>query len=257
MISNTTLRTVAAATAMMLGTAAFGQTAAEPITPEHNRTQPGNPGGQPGGPVTGTNTIRTPANAAETTADNAMSMRDGMTADKLVQQQYAKIASAGDKAPDMLFTLKAACGNMWETELSRVVSERAQDQQVKEIAQQMVNDHTQANTNLQSAAQAQGLQLPTSLESTKQSELSVYRNMPADKLEQCYLAMLKADHAKDVTSYALHQKMAQNDQLKQYINQTLPKLREHAQHVSTVAQAKGVTGDGMADTSTDMTKEVK
>jgi len=111
--------------------------------------------------------------------------------------------------------------------------------------------------NLQPAAQALGLTLPTSLSSEKQAELNVYRSMPADKMEKCYLGALKADHAKDVTDYAIHQNAVENSQLKQYVTQTLPILREHAQHVNTVAQAKGITGDASMTDTSDLRREVK
>jgi len=279
MLSRKTLATLCTATGLFVGSAAMAQTADQPVTPEQNRTSNTSGNGanaagdrsttpKPDQPVTpeqnrtqpgasGTGTTNLPGNDATDRLNNGanrMGMRDTSSADLILQQQFEEISKSGASAPDKLFTLNAACGNMWETELSRVVAQRAQDAQVKDLATQMINDHTTANRNLSTAAQAQGVTLPTSLPSNKQAELSVYRSMPVDKMEKCYIGMLKADHAKDVTEYAIHQKDAENAQLKQYIDQTLPKLREHAQHVNTVASAKGITAD---TTVTDTSREMK
>jgi len=132
-------------------------------------------------------------------------------------------------------------GNQWETEFARVVQQRAQDQQVKQLAQHIIDDHQQANQQLQRIAQSMQLQLPTSLPSEKQAKLAIFQQMPADKLEKCFIVDNKADHAKDVTSYADHQQTVQNAELKQYITQTLPKLQQHTQMVLQCAQAKGIS----------------
>jgi len=162
-------------------------------------------------------------------------------ADQQILQALHTIAQQPDQASDKLFVLMAACGNQWETEFARVVEQRAQDQQVKQLAQHIVQDHQQAQQQLQQIAQSMQMQLPSSLPSEKQAKLAVFQQMPADQLEKCFIIDNKADHAKDVTSYADHQQTVQNAELKQYTTQTLPKLQQHTQMVLQCASAKGVS----------------
>ncbi len=44
----------------------------------------------------------------------------------------------------------------------------------------------------------------------------------------------------DVTKFQAADKLLQNDQLKQFASQTLPKLQQHTQHVQQVATAIGL-----------------
>lgn len=167
-------------------------------------------------------------------------------ADQKVDAILDKIKQSPDKASDQLFVLEAAMGNQWEIELSRLAQQKAQDPQVKELARMMVEEHTQAQQRLMTVARQFDMDLPTSLPPGKQKKLDVLSSLPADKFDSCYVLMLKADHAKDITSYADHQVAVQDASLKSYIGEVLPKLKQHGQHVVQVAQAKDFGADTIA-----------
>lgn len=165
-------------------------------------------------------------------------------ADQKADAILDQIRQSSDKAVEKLFVLEAAMGNQWEIELSRLAQQKSQDPQVKELAQMVMNDHQQAQQKLLSIAQQWDLDLPTSLPPGKQKKLDVVGSLPADKFESCYILMLKADHAKDITSFSDQQVAIEDPTLKAYIGEVLPKLKEHGQHVVQVAQAKNIgSGD--------------
>jgi putative membrane protein len=203
------------------------------------------PGKSTGNPVSdrGTDGNQNPA-GGQRASDGSMQDRSktGMMSGDSTAQQIRQFASDPDKAGDRLFALGAGMGNQWEIEFSRLVEEKAQDQQVKDLAKMIRQDHEQANQRLQQAAQALNVQLSNRLPEEKQAKLEIFRAMPADKLEKCYLSMLKVDHAADIVNYQIHQYEIQDQQLKQYVSETLPKLQQHGQHVQQVAQAKGIQG---------------
>jgi hypothetical protein len=115
-----------------------------------------------------------------------------------------------------------------------------QNPQVKQAAQQIMQDHQQANQQLKSVAQSLQIDLPDSLEQSKQQEIQILSSLPANELEKQYVAMMQADHLKDITEYRSVSQMAKNDQVKQYAQQTLPKLQQHLQHVQSAATALGM-----------------
>ncbi|MFT3784650.1 MAG: DUF4142 domain-containing protein [Tepidisphaeraceae bacterium] len=160
--------------------------------------------------------------------------------DSQMQQTLMKIAQDPNTAPDKLFALGTAAGNMWEVEFARLAQEKAQDPQVKELARMIEQDHQAANQQLMQWAQQNNLDLPKSLPAEKQAKLSILRALPADKFETCYVIDMKADHAKDITSFRDHAKTLQDPALKQWTQQTLTKLEQHGQHVLQVAQAKNL-----------------
>ena len=185
------------------------------------------------------------------TADNAVmkDMNDAPMAQKntaneaAAMKQIQMIAREGNKdAGDQLFVLHCATGNLWEARLSELVAQRSNDKQVKELAQQIMRDHEQANQKLRPIAESLKLTLGDQLPAIKEAELEVYRNMPVADLEKCYLVAQKAMHAQVITAFADHAQLAKNLQLREYVTAALPTLREHAQHIVTVAEAKGING---------------
>lgn len=153
---------------------------------------------------------------------------------------YRKIAQDPTMAADKLFVVEAAAMDQWEIAFSRLVEQRAQDQQVKELARMVAQDHQQSAQQLQQFAQTVDLQLPQGLPAAKQAKLQVLAALPAEELEKCYVASQKAGHMAAITSYRDHAKMAKNEQLKQWITQATPKLEQHGQMIMQVAQAKNI-----------------
>jgi putative membrane protein len=134
----------------------------------------------------------------------------------------------------------AAIDNEFEIQSGQAAQQKSQNDQVKQIAQKMVEDHTKAKQQLQPVAQALQVQLPEQLPRMKQAELQIMSALPADQFDKNYLAHLQAAHAKDVTKFNAVSQISQNDQVKQFAQQLLPVLQQHAQHVNQTATAMGL-----------------
>jgi putative membrane protein len=107
-------------------------------------------------------------------------------------------------------------------------------------------DHQKAQDQLRKVAQKHDLTLSEQLPQAKQQKLAIFEQMPADKLDKCFLVMQKSGHAAAITSLSDHQQMftdADDKELKAYIDQTLPTVKQHANRIVEVAQAKGLEGD--------------
>ena len=162
--------------------------------------------------------------------------------DTIGASQVAKIAADPKMAGDKLFVLENATGNLWEAEFSRLVAERANDPKVKELAQMVATDHQAANGKLAPIAGKMGLSMPTALPAMKSAELDVFRAIPPEKLEMAYLAKMQSGHAKDIIDFANMKEGAEDADLKAYITEVLPKLKEHGGHINEVAMSKGING---------------
>jgi len=165
-------------------------------------------------------------------------------ADQQMEQQLRSIAQDPKTAGEKLFVLKAGCGNQQEIEFGRAAQQKAQNQQVKQFAQQLVQDHQAAQQQLQQVAQQLGVQIPQSLPKDKQQEMQILSSMPTEQFEKHFVCMMEADHAKDLIEYRSAAHMAQNEQVKQYAQQTLPKLQQHYEQVQRAAVALGLPSGG-------------
>jgi predicted outer membrane protein len=164
----------------------------------------------------------------------------GQQVDQQINQQLKQFAQDPNTACDKLFVLKAACGNQFEVQLGQQAQQKAQSQQVKDIAQKIVQDHQQALEKLQPIAQQLGVQLPQGLGEMKQTEIQILTSLPADQFEKQYICMMQANHAMVVTAFQGIAQLAKNEQVKQYAQDCLPKLQEHAQSIEQCAVALGL-----------------
>src|SRR3954466_15653713 len=79
-------------------------------------------------------------------------------------------ADVNDKVKEMQgpkdskeFAMKAAEGGMLEVKLSQLAQQKSQDQGIKRLAQQLEQDHTQANQELTAVAKQKNIDLPSDL----------------------------------------------------------------------------------------------
>src|SRR5687767_9718813 len=84
----------------------------------------------------------------------------------------AFIWTAEAEMQDKDFWTEAAQISMIEVALSNVAVQKAQSDAVRQFAQQMVTDHTQANQELMTAAQAKGVTIPTALPENRQRDVT-------------------------------------------------------------------------------------
>jgi putative membrane protein len=164
----------------------------------------------------------------------------GRGADMQLNQQLQQISQDPQTAADKMFVIMAAIENEYEIKAGEQAQQKAQNDQVKQVAKQMVDDHMKAKDQLKQVAQQLGVQLPEQLPRMKQMTLQIMTALPADQFEKHYMAHLQAQHAQDVMKFSACSQLSQNDQVKQFAQQQLPVLQQHMQHVNQTAQALGL-----------------
>lgn len=92
------------------------------------------------------------------------------------------------------FAEQAAISNMAEIQLGQLAQQKAQDPEVKQFAQMMVDQHTQAQNQLQQAASTSGISLPTSLDSKHQKIQDKLSNLSGPDFDKEYMKVMVAAH---------------------------------------------------------------
>jgi putative membrane protein len=168
----------------------------------------------------------------------------GQQVDQQLTRAFQQIQQSPEQAGDKLFVLCAAIDNQYEIQFSQQAMQKAQNPEVKKLAQMIVQDHQQASQQLQKVAQQMQLQVPQGLPSLKQQEIQVLSSLSSDQFDKQYVAKMHASHAMAVAAFGAQASLAQSQELKQFVTQALPKLQQHQQHVQRTAQAIGLTQHG-------------
>jgi putative membrane protein len=157
------------------------------------------------------------------------------------QQQATKATSSG--SADLMFIREAAMGGMAEVELGRLASQKADNAEVKQFGQRMVDDHGKANDELKQAAQSKNITLPAELAAKHKALQKRLEKLNGAAFDRAYMREMVADHNKDVAAFERESKSGNDPQIKEWATKTLPTLKEHQ------AMAKDINNKLVAGTS--------
>jgi len=105
------------------------------------------------------------------------------------------------------YLAKAAAGDQFEREASRLVLDKAPSPQVAAFARMMIEDHTRSSARLAQAAQRDGVAMPSpALDPTQMAALDGLRQAQGATAQQVYLAGQRDAHA---AALALHRSYAE------------------------------------------------
>ena len=145
------------------------------------------------------------------------------------------------------FVNKAANSDMFEVQSSQLALNKTQDNRVREFAQHMIQDHTQASEKLKAAAQ--GMTVPTSLDQEHAQMLQQLQQASGNDFTRSYVQMQFMGHQRAVALFDSYAQDGDNAQLKQFAQQTAPTLRTHLQQITQIRNdVLGSTGQGREGT---------
>lgn len=135
-----------------------------------------------------------------------------------------------------------ARANLAEIEMGRLAQSKSQDEQVKNFAQQMIDDHTKALNDVQQLAQAKGVTLPTEPDSKHKKMADKLGKMSGDEFNRTYMAQAGvSDHKKVHSMLQKTESRAKDPDLKALAAKMRPTVE---QHLNSAEQMKGGAAKG-------------
>jgi putative membrane protein len=145
------------------------------------------------------------------------------------QVTMTQLAQAGDiSAEDQEFLTKAIQAGVAEVQISELALEKAQNEQVRQFAERMVQDHTAANERLVSLAESAGNAPSMELDQEHQAMLQQLSQLSGEEFDRQYMEGQVLDHEAAVRLFASEatQPTGPVDAL---AGELLPALRQHLQ----------------------------
>jgi len=142
---------------------------------------------------------------------------------------------------DFKFARDAAEGGLLEIKLGELAKQKATSPAVQQFADQMIQDHTKANTELKQLAMQKGT-IPDKLSRHQENEFERLQKLSGKDFDKSYAEHAVKDHKKDVKDFQDAVKDAQDPELKAFAQKTLPIIEHHTQMAeqmeSSVKQAE-------------------
>jgi putative membrane protein len=138
--------------------------------------------------------------------------------------------------PDLDFILKAASGGMEEVALGELAAQKVQSQEVKELAQLIVQDHTTANQELMQVAQNKGIQVPQTTSPASQTVAASMSELNGPEFDLAYVMQQQGAHLATVALFDFAANHAMDPDVKAFAQKYLPKIQAHTTKIEEAAQ---------------------
>jgi putative membrane protein len=136
------------------------------------------------------------------------------------------------------FVTKASEANLAEIKTSQLALSKSQDAQVRNFAQEMIDDHTKANQELATLAGQKNLKVPDDTDMSHRASMKLLEAKSGASFDKSYIDQMQKDHQKAVALFREASKSSKVDaDLKAFATSTLPTLQHHEQSVTKLAAA--------------------
>jgi predicted outer membrane protein len=159
-----------------------------------------------------------------------VSMAAGLRAD---DQKQEKLEGAGagkeEKAhtDDTKFLEDAAKGGMAEVKMAELAAQKAESGSVKQFAERMNRDHTEANQKMQQLATKKGLTQPTALNPEHQKHLDHLSTLSGAEFDKEFIDHAIKHHQKAIKHFEKEAERGEDPAIRSFARETLPTLQGH------------------------------
>ena len=165
----------------------------------------------------------------------------GANSPSMEQQQQMAGANGMNSGPamDKAFVKKALEGSMAEVQMGQLALQKSNDDQVKQFAQRMVDDHGKMQEQLKPAAEQMGVKVPDGPSKGQMKSMEKMKALSGDAFDQAYIKDMVKDHKGDDSDFKMEAQSTQNPQLKQLVMQGDQTIQSHLQQIEQIAKSKG------------------
>ncbi|SCF40868.1 DUF4142 domain-containing protein [Micromonospora mirobrigensis] len=130
--------------------------------------------------------------------------------------------------------------NLAEIAGGGVAQQKAQNQQVKDLAAQFVTDHTQLDQTVQSTAQQLNVKLPDKPTADQQKVLDKLKNLSGAEFDKAWVTAELAGHVQAIQATQTEISQGSEQSVVQLAQDALPVLQAHYDALVALAQQLGI-----------------
>lgn len=138
-------------------------------------------------------------------------------------QENAAPLSSAEKA----FIEQAHASSLGEIKIGELAKTKAMSPAAKTLAERLVADHQKADEALKKLAMDHGITLPTEPPAAEQAAYESLEKKQEAQFDKAFARHAIKHHKKDIAKFEKAEKKATHADVKAFIEQTLPVLREH------------------------------
>jgi putative membrane protein len=150
----------------------------------------------------------------------------------------------GPSASDRMFVKSAMQGSMAEVQLGQLTLQKSSNDQVKQFAQHMIDDHTKLNEEMKPVAQQLGVDVPTQVSKKDHNLMNKLQGLSGPAYDQAYIKDMVKDHKNDLSEFQMEASSGQDQTVKDAAAQGSKVIAQHLQMAQQLAKDQNATAPG-------------
>jgi putative membrane protein len=143
-------------------------------------------------------------------------------------------------AIDKIFVKKAMQDSIAEVQLGQLTLQKSNNDQVKQFARKMIDDHTKLNEQMRPVAQRLGVEIPTEVSKKDKSLMSKMQALSGAAYDQAYIKDMVKDHKQDLSEFHMEASNGHGPSVKDAATQGSKTISEHLQMAQQLAKDQNV-----------------
>jgi putative membrane protein len=141
---------------------------------------------------------------------------------------------------DKVFVKKALQGGMAEVQLGQLTLQKSNNEQVKQFAQRMIDDHTKLGEQMKPVAQQLGVSEPNGISKKDKNAIAKLQALSGPAYDQAYIKDMIKDHKQDLSDFQTEASSGQDPTAKDAANQGSKVIAQHLQMIQQIAKDQNV-----------------
>lgn len=140
-------------------------------------------------------------------------------------------SSASVPTADKNFAMMVAENDLAELQISNMALQKSNSDQVKQLAQKLIDDHTKTTNSMKEIASKKGLTLPTQPNARHQALATKLQGENGAQFDKDYVTANSMDHHKVTKAFEKEANSGQDPDIKAFASQYLPSIQEHTKMI--------------------------
>jgi len=136
---------------------------------------------------------------------------------------------------DQAFVRKALEGGAAEVQLGQLAQQKSQSEDVKQVGQRMVQDHTQLGDQMKPIAQQLGVKEPKELSKKDKQLMAKLESLSGPQFDETYIQAMVKDHQQDLKEFKSEAQTTQDPNVKPAAQQGADVISQHLEMIQQIA----------------------
>ena len=134
------------------------------------------------------------------------------------------------------FVQRAAASDLFEIQTGNLALQKSTMAEVRDFAQEIINDHTASSQELALLTQKKNIQMPTTLPEDKQNSVNRLSGLSGTGFDKAFSDEQEAAHEEAIELYERAAEDLKDADLRAFAQRTLPVLRMHLEHARALEE---------------------